>query len=142
MLILHTSNFFLKFTKLVDLMDTKVDKILHNVKNQVEFNVEPTQKSDGNFKKIWGENALGQSQKSISKAKFEHLLNLQILLDLACILLLLRYEHALIKFVQMQDVFVCDLIITRSRFVNMMSMACIVILFQSLLQTIVGLSKF
>jgi hypothetical protein len=48
----------------------------------------------------------------------------------------------IVKFVQMQDVFVCDLIIVRSRFVNMTFMACVVTLLQSLLQTIVGPSKF
>jgi hypothetical protein len=42
---------------------------------------------------------------------FEHLCDLWILFELTCILPLLEYVHAFIKFAQMKDVFVCDLVV-------------------------------
>ncbi len=45
-----------------------------------------------------------------AKLNYEHLCDLQILLVLACILPLLESIHALVKFAQMQDMFVCDLV--------------------------------
>jgi hypothetical protein len=43
---------------------------------------------------------------------YEHLRDLQILLGLACILPLLEFMHALIKFAHMWDVFMCYLVVT------------------------------
>ncbi len=46
-----------------------------------------------------------------TKLNYEHLCNLQILLVLACILHLLKFVHAFVKFAQVQDMFVCDLVV-------------------------------
>jgi hypothetical protein len=45
-----------------------------------------------------------------AKQNYEHLCDLQILLELVYILPLLEFVHALIEFAQMWDVFVCDLV--------------------------------
>jgi hypothetical protein len=43
---------------------------------------------------------------------YEHLCEIHILLGLACIFPLLEFVHALIKFAQYRNVFVCDLVAT------------------------------
>jgi hypothetical protein len=43
---------------------------------------------------------------------YEHSCDFHILLGLVCILHLLKSMHALIKFAQSRDVFVCDLVAT------------------------------
>ncbi len=43
--------------------------------------------------------------------KYEHLCDIHILLGLACIFPLWESMHALIKFAQSKDVFVCDLVV-------------------------------
>jgi hypothetical protein len=44
------------------------------------------------------------------KMNYEHLRDLQFLLEFGCILLLLKCMHIFIKFTQMKDVFVCNLV--------------------------------
>ncbi len=45
------------------------------------------------------------------KLNYENLCDLQVLLGLVCILPLLESIHALIKFAQMRDLYVCDLVV-------------------------------
>jgi hypothetical protein len=60
-----------------------------------------------------GENGYGQKYKSANKIQLhEHLCDQQILLGLTCILPMLESMHVFIKFAQMQDIFVCDLVAT------------------------------
>lgn len=60
-----------------------------------------------------------------AKLNYEHLCDMQILLVLTCILPLLEYVHALVKFAQMQDMFVCDLVATiKVCQANLFSMYC------------------
>jgi len=60
-----------------------------------------------------------------TKLNYEHLCNLEILLMLACILHLLKFVHVLVKFAQMQDMFVCDLMVAvKVCQVDLFSMYC------------------
>jgi hypothetical protein len=60
-----------------------------------------------------------------AKLNYEHLCDLQILLVLACILPLLESIHVLVKFAQMQNMFVCDLVaIVKVCQVDIFSMYC------------------
>jgi len=46
------------------------------------------------------------------KLNYKNLCDLQVLLGLVCILPLLEFFHAFIKFAQMRDLYVCDLVAT------------------------------
>jgi hypothetical protein len=54
--------------------------------------------------------ALDKRNKQV-KLNYENLCDLQVLLGLACILPLLESIHALTKFTQINDVYVCDLVV-------------------------------
>jgi hypothetical protein len=60
-----------------------------------------------------------------AKLNYEHLCELQILLVLACILPLLKSIHVLVKFAQMQDMFVYNLVaIVKVCQANLFNMYC------------------
>jgi hypothetical protein len=73
-----------------------------------------------------------------AKLNYEHLCDLQILLKLAYIFSLLESIHALFKFPQMRNIFVCDLMVV-VRFVKLTFSICIMIQALIFLQTIFGL---
>jgi hypothetical protein len=60
--------------------------------------------------------ALDNPTNQWAKLNYENLCDLQVLLGFACILPLLEYVHAFIKFAQMKDVYVCDLVATIKAF--------------------------
>ncbi len=55
--------------------------------------------------------ALDSLTNQQAKQNYEHLCDLQTFLKLACILPLLESMHAIIKFAQMWDLFMCDLVV-------------------------------
>jgi hypothetical protein len=55
--------------------------------------------------------ALDSPTNQQAKLNNENLCDLQVLLGLGCILPLLESIHALIKFTQIRDVYVCDLMV-------------------------------
>jgi hypothetical protein len=63
------------------------------------------------YKTLLVKMALNNLTNQQAKQNYEHFCDLQILLGLACILTLLEYMHVLIKFAQMWDVFMCDLVV-------------------------------
>jgi hypothetical protein len=68
--------------------------------------------SDGRIQYFVVEDGLDNPTNQWTKLNYENLCDLQVLLGFACILPLLEYVHALIKFAQMKDVYVCDLVAT------------------------------
>jgi hypothetical protein len=71
---------------------------------------------------------------------YEHFCDLHIFLGFAYIFPLLESMHALIKFAQSRDVFVCDLVAT-IRFVKMMFITCTIMKLSSSLLIAFGLSN-
>jgi hypothetical protein len=69
------------------------------------------QESDGKIQNSISEDGLDNPTNQQAKLNYENLCDLQVLLGLACILPLLESIHALIKFAQMRDVYVCDLVV-------------------------------
>jgi hypothetical protein len=92
------------------------------------------------YKTLFVKIALNNTTNSQVMLNYEHLCNLHTLLELACILPLLECVHALIKFAQSRNVFMCDLV-QPSRFIKLMFIACIVIKLLSSLLIAFGLSN-
>jgi hypothetical protein len=46
----------------------------------------------------------------LANTSFEHLIDVQIVISLACLMPLLKCLHSLMQFSQKQDVFICDLL--------------------------------
>jgi hypothetical protein len=55
--------------------------------------------------------ALDSPTNQHAKMNYEYLRDLQILVGFACILTLLELVHSLIKFAQMKNVFMCNLVV-------------------------------
>jgi hypothetical protein len=108
----HSQKKHLKFTKLIEMLETKGDKILQNVKTRWFSMLSLAKRLMAKYKTLLLKMALDNLTNQQTKQNYEHLCDLQILLGLACIFPLLEFMHALIKFAHMWDVFMCDLVVT------------------------------
>jgi len=94
----HSLKKHLEFTKLVEILETKGNKILQNVKTKWISMLNLTKRLMVEYRTLLVKMTLDNPTNQQAKQNYEHLCDLQILLGLACILLLLESMHALIKF--------------------------------------------
>ncbi len=106
----HSPKRHLEFTKLVEMLKTKGNKIFQNVKTRWISMLSLAKRLMAEYKTLLVKVELNRPTNQQAKQNHEHLCDLQILLVLVCNLPLLEFVHALIKFAQMWDVFVCDLV--------------------------------
>jgi len=95
----------------MELMATKGNKIIWNVKTRWISMLSPTKRVMVEYKTLLMKITLDNPTNQQAMLNYEHLCDIHILLGLACILPLLESVHALIKFAQSKDVFVCDLVV-------------------------------
>jgi hypothetical protein len=108
----HSPKRHLEFTKLVEILEMKENKILWNVKARWISMLSLAKRLMAKYKTFLVKMTLNNLANQQAKQNYEHLCDLQILLGLAYVLPLLEFVHALIKFASMQDVFMCDLVVT------------------------------
>ncbi len=77
----------------------------------MDVDVEPCKNSDGRIQNFVGENGIGPHYKLASQVELWKLMWPPSLLGLAYILSLPESMHVLIKFAQMKDICVCDLVV-------------------------------
>jgi hypothetical protein len=98
----HSAKRHLEYTKLVEMLEMKGNKILRNVKTRWISLLSLAKRVMAKYRTFLVKMVLDNLTN-------QHLCDFQILLGLPCILTLLEFVHALIKFAQIRDVFVCDL---------------------------------
>jgi hypothetical protein len=92
-------------------VQTKGNKILQNVKTRWISMLSLAKGEMEKYKILLVKMALGSLTNQQAKLNYENLCDIQVLLRLAYILPLLEFVHTFIKFVQMKDVYVCDLVV-------------------------------
>jgi hypothetical protein len=106
----HSPKRHLEFTKLEKLMQIKGNKILRNVKIRWISMLNLAKKVTAKYRTLLVKMALDSPTNQQAKLNYENLCDFQVLLGLVCILPLLEFVHAFIKFAQMKDVYMCDLV--------------------------------
>ncbi len=106
----HSPKRHLEFTKLAELMQIKGNKILQNVKTKWISMLSLAKKVMAKYKTLLVKVALDSPTNQQAKMNYENLCDFQVLLGLVCILPLLEFVHAFIKFAQVRDVYVCDMV--------------------------------
>jgi hypothetical protein len=100
--------------KLVDLMETKGNKMLRNVDTRWISMRSPAKRVTSEYTtlmvKMGFDMASGPGQRSNAGAgdNFDYLVDIEVLLSLACFIPLLDAVHYLIKLSQARDIFICD----------------------------------
>ncbi len=107
----HSPKRHLEFIKITKLMATKGNKIFRNVKTRWISMLSPAKRVMVEYKTILVKMTLDNPTNQQGMLNYEHLCDIHIFLGLACILPLLESMHALIKFAQSKDVFVCYLVV-------------------------------
>jgi len=79
----HSAKKHVKFTKIVDIMETKGNKILHNVKTQWISMLNPAKIMMAEYRTLLVKMAMDYNTNKLTRLNYEHLCNLQILLRLA-----------------------------------------------------------
>jgi hypothetical protein len=97
----HSPKRYLEFTKLVEVMETKRNKILHNVKIRWISMLSLAKKVLAKYGTLLMKRAMDCPTNHQVELNYEHLCDLQTLLGLASNLLLLESIHVFIKFAQM-----------------------------------------
>ncbi len=104
----YSSKNFVEFQKLIDLLQTKDNKFLYNVKTHwiiMLFLVKWIYSKFHPFiVKIHDESA----KSNLARNNLSSMFNVEVILGLPCILPMLECVHALIKVAKGRDVFVCD----------------------------------
>jgi hypothetical protein len=96
----HSFKRHLEFTKFVEVMEMKGNKIVCNMKTRWILMLSPAKKVLVEYKTLLVKMAMDSFTNHQTKFNYEHLCALQILLDLSCIFPLLEFVHVLIKFAQ------------------------------------------
>jgi hypothetical protein len=91
-------------------METKGLKLLRNMKTRWISMLSPTKWVMAKYKTLLMKMALDMDANSQATTNFEHLVDLDMLLSLFCILLFLEFVHNLIKFFQHENIFVCNFV--------------------------------
>jgi hypothetical protein len=91
-------------------MATKGNKKFRNVKTRWISMLSPAKRIMAKYKTLLVKMALDNPTNQQAMLICEHFCDLHIFLGLVCILHLLKSMHALIKFAQSRDVFMCDLV--------------------------------
>jgi hypothetical protein len=100
----------LEFTKLVEVIETKGLKILNKVHTRWISLLKPLKRISGEYKTLIVEFAQDTHQESTTRKNLSLLCDVSTLLALLCILPLLESINSFIKFAQVGDVFVSDMI--------------------------------
>jgi hypothetical protein len=107
---------YIEFVELTQVMETKGLKILHNVKTRWISMLDPSIQVMNEYRtllvKMLQDFQLKKEKAVVKNATtcLNHLIDVQIVLGLACIMPILKLANTLIKFVQANDAFVCDLL--------------------------------
>jgi hypothetical protein len=107
----HSFKWHLEFTKFDEVMERKGNKIVCNVKTRWISMLSFAKKLLAEYKTLLVKMAMDSFTNHQTKFNYEHLCDLQILLELSCIFPLLEFVHVFIKFAQIWNVFVCDLVV-------------------------------
>jgi hypothetical protein len=76
----------------------------------MDFYVEPCQEVIEKYRTLLVKMTFDNPTNQQAKLNYQNLCDFQVLLGIICILPLLEFVHAFIKFAQMKDVYVCDLV--------------------------------
>jgi len=101
----------LEFTKLAKLMETKSAKILKNVKTHWISMLSPTWRVMVEYRTLLMKMTFDAPTNEKEKANCDLFYDVQILLRFAHILPMLQSVHNLIKFSQLQNIFICDFMV-------------------------------
>jgi hypothetical protein len=101
----------LEFIKLAKFMQIKGNKILRNVKTRWISMLSLAKRMMAKYRTLLVKMALDNPTNQQTKLNYENLFDFQVLFRHVCILPLLEFVHAFIKFAQMRDVYVCDLVV-------------------------------
>ncbi len=108
----HSPKRHLEITKLTETLELKGNKIFRNVKTQWISMLNLAKRLMAEYITFLVKMVLNNPTNQQTKQNYEHLCDFQTLLGLAYILPLLESMHDLIKFAQMRNVFICDLVVT------------------------------
>ncbi len=100
----------MEFPKLTKIMETKATKY-YQTSNQMSISmINPVKHVMSEYRTLVMKKALDAPTIAFTKSNLCLLTNVKTLLGLNAIMSLLEAVHSLIKFSQLRDVFVCDLI--------------------------------
>jgi hypothetical protein len=100
----------LEFTKLVEIVEIEGLKVLWNVKTRWINMLAPFKKFGKDYKTLIAKTVVDNGTVEASKANLVNLCDVGTILGLPCVLPMLESINALMKFAQVNDVFVCDYI--------------------------------
>jgi hypothetical protein len=101
----------LEFVKLAELLESKGNKILRNIKTRWLSMLAPAVRIMNEYRPLLVKllkEAKVRRPKQLATTCFQHIMDVQVLLGLAYILPMLRLFNKLMKYAQRNDVFVCD----------------------------------
>ncbi len=102
---------------LTQLLETKGNKLLHNVETRWIFMLSPPKKVFAKYKSLVVKMKDDLGMIEVARPTLEFSSDAKVVLGFMCIMPMLEVVHDLIKFAQKSDTFVCD-------FVGVMKMLC------------------
>jgi hypothetical protein len=108
----HNPKKHLEFAKWVEIMEIKGNKILRNIKTKWISMFNLVKHVLFEYCTLLMKMALDAPTISFTKSNLCLLINVEMLLGLNVVMPLLEVMHSLIKFAQLQDMFMCDFITT------------------------------
>lgn len=97
------------FTKLVDIMETKANKFLRNVKTCWISMLSPMKHVICEYHPLLMKMALDSPTIALATSNLELICDMESLLSLVCLVPMLEIVNVLVKFAQLHDIFVCNL---------------------------------
>ena len=98
----------LEFVKLAEILETKGLKILRQVKTRWLSMMSPAIRVMNEYRTLVVKMMEDQQDVESAKISFQHLIDVQIVISLSCLIPMLKCLHTLMQLGQKRDIFICD----------------------------------
>jgi hypothetical protein len=98
----------LEFIKLAEVLQTKGLKILKQVKTRWLSMLSPAIRVMNEYRTLVVKMMEDQDEVDTAKTSFHHLIDIQIVVSLSCLIPMLKCLHHLMQLGQKRDVYICD----------------------------------
>jgi hypothetical protein len=98
----------LEFVKLAEVLETKGLKILRQVKTRWLSMMSPAIRMMNEYKTLVVKMMEDEQAVDAAKTSFQHLMDIQIVVSLSCLIPMLKSLHQLMQLGQKRDVYICD----------------------------------
>jgi hypothetical protein len=97
-----------EFQKLAEILHSKGLKILRNVKTRWLSMMSPAIQIMTEYKSLLLKMMIDKEEFDVAKTCFDHLVDVQIVISLSCLVSMLRSLHSLMQFAQKIDIYICN----------------------------------